>query len=77
MPGNIRIGTRGSDLALRQTYYVKTLLENLFPGIVIDVEAIKTTGDKILDSPLVKKGDKGLFKKRNSKLHDSFTYNAA
>jgi hydroxymethylbilane synthase len=61
MPGNIRIGTRGSDLALRQTHHVKNLLENLFPGIIIDVEAIKTTGDKILDSPLVMKGDKGLF----------------
>jgi len=63
MPGNIRIGTRGSELALRQTHYVKTLLESRFPGIVIDVQIIKTTGDTILDSPLAEIGDKGLFTK--------------
>jgi len=63
MPGNIRIGTRGSELALRQTHYVKTLMENRFPGIVIDVQIIKTTGDTILDSPLAEIGDKGLFTK--------------
>jgi len=63
MPVNVRIGTRGSELALRQTHYVKTLLENRFPGIVIELQTIKTTGDKILDSPLAKIGDKGLFTK--------------
>jgi hydroxymethylbilane synthase len=63
MPINVRIGTRGSELALRQTHYVKTLLIDRFPGIVIDIETIKTTGDKILDSPLAKIGDKGLFTK--------------
>jgi hydroxymethylbilane synthase len=63
MPSNVRIGTRGSELALWQTRYVKTLLESRFPGIVIDVQTIKTTGDKILDAPLAKIGDKGLFTK--------------
>jgi hydroxymethylbilane synthase len=42
---------------------VKSLLEELFSGIVIDVQTIKTIGDKILDSPLAKIGDKGLFTK--------------
>jgi hydroxymethylbilane synthase len=63
MPNNIRIGTRGSELALWQTYHVKALLETRFPSIVIDVQKIKTTGDKILDAPLAKIGDKGLFTK--------------
>jgi hydroxymethylbilane synthase len=63
MPSNVRIGTRGSELALWQTRHVKALLEELFSGIVIDVQTIKTTGDKILDTPLAKIGDKGLFTK--------------
>ena len=63
MPSNVRIGTRGSELALWQTRHVKARLEELFSGIVIDVETIKTTGDKILDAPLAKIGDKGLFTK--------------
>jgi len=63
MPTKIRIGTRGSELALWQTYHVKKLLETHFNNIVVDVEKIKTTGDKILDAPLAKIGDKGLFTK--------------
>ena len=63
MPHNIRIGSRGSELALWQTYHVKALLEARFPGITIEVQTIKTTGDKILDAPLAKIGDKGLFTK--------------
>jgi hydroxymethylbilane synthase len=63
MPNTIRIGTRESELALWQTYHVKSLLETHFPGIAIDVQKIRTTGDKILDAPLAKIGDKGLFTK--------------
>lgn len=63
MLNNIRIGTRSSELAIWQTCHVKTLLEAHFPGITIDVQKIKTTGDKILDAPLVKIGDKGIFTK--------------
>jgi hydroxymethylbilane synthase len=63
MPNNICIGTRGSELALWQTHHVKALLETHFPGILIDIQTIKTTGDKILDAPLAKIGDKGLFTK--------------
>jgi hydroxymethylbilane synthase len=63
MTSNLCIGTRGSQLALWQTQHVKTLLEDRFPGIVIDMQTIKTTGDKILDAPLAKIGDKGLFTK--------------
>jgi len=63
MSKNICIGTRGSELALWQTTHVKSLLEVHFPGIRIDIQEIKTTGDKILDTPLAKIGDKGLFTK--------------
>jgi hydroxymethylbilane synthase len=63
MANKLRIGTRGSDLALWQTQYVKKLLETKFPGISVDIQTIKTTGDKILDAPLSKIGDKGLFTK--------------
>jgi hydroxymethylbilane synthase len=63
MPNHIRIGTRSSELALWQSCHVKALIEAHFPGIIIDVQKIKTTGDKILDAPLAKIGDKGLFTK--------------
>jgi hydroxymethylbilane synthase len=61
MPDQVTIGTRGSDLALWQAHWVERELQALSPGIVTKIEIIKTTGDKILDSPLSKIGDKGLF----------------
>lgn len=63
MKEKIIIGSRGSALALWQTNWVKAELQKYFPAIQIEVELIKTTGDKILDSPLSKIGDKGLFTK--------------
>ncbi|MDH4100344.1 MAG: hydroxymethylbilane synthase [Nitrospirota bacterium] len=59
----IRIGTRGSQLALWQANWVKSELENRYPGIEVTLTKIKTTGDKILDVPLAKVGGKGLFVK--------------
>ncbi|MGL5942370.1 MAG: hydroxymethylbilane synthase [Waterburya sp.] len=59
----IRIGTRKSQLALVQTYWVKAELEKHFPDIDFEVEKMSTQGDKILDVPLAKIGDKGLFTK--------------
>ena len=55
------IGSRGSDLALWQTRFVKAKLEELFPALKLEIEIIKTTGDKMLDVALAKIGDKGLF----------------
>lgn len=57
------IGTRGSKLALWQANWVKERLEKLYPYLKIEIEKIKTTGDKILDTPLAKIGGKGLFVK--------------
>lgn len=59
----IIVGTRGSELALWQSKFVKSRLSALFPDLLIELRIIKTTGDKILDSPLSKIGDKGLFTK--------------
>ena len=59
----VRIGTRKSQLALVQTYWVKSELEKHFPDISFEVEEMSTKGDKILDVPLAKIGDKGLFTK--------------
>lgn len=57
------IGTRGSKLALWQANWVKEKLKTLYPEIDIEIQKIKTTGDKILDAPLAKIGGKGLFVK--------------
>jgi len=59
----IIIGTRGSKLALWQANWIKDKLERLYPDLVIEIEKIKTTGDKITDAPLSRIGGKGLFVK--------------
>jgi hydroxymethylbilane synthase len=56
------IGTRGSKLALWQANFISGEISKYFNG-EIELKIIKTTGDKILDSPLAKIGDKGLFVK--------------
>jgi hydroxymethylbilane synthase len=58
----LRIGTRGSELALWQTEHVKRLLERAWGGrLRVEVEIIKTQGDAIQDRPLYEVGGKGLF----------------
>jgi hydroxymethylbilane synthase len=61
MNNPIKIGTRGSKLALWQANWVKSVLEQNFPPTPIELIVIKTQGDKILDVPLAKVGGKGLF----------------
>lgn len=63
MKKHIKIGTRGSQLALYQAKKVKSTLEEMFPDLIVELEIIKTKGDKILDVALSKIGDKGLFTK--------------
>ncbi len=58
----LRLGTRGSKLALWQAEYVAQLI-NAATGIKVEIITIKTKGDKILDVALSKIGDKGLFTK--------------
>ena len=59
----IRIGTRKSKLALWQSEWVKAQIEKKFPEVEVELVKITTKGDKILDVPLAKIGDKGLFTK--------------
>jgi hydroxymethylbilane synthase len=59
----IRIGSRKSQLALVQTYWVQEQLQKAFPDLTFEVHTMSTQGDKILDVALAKIGDKGLFTK--------------
>ncbi len=60
---NLVVGTRGSKLALAQANHVIGLLGEKNPDAEFEVRVIKTTGDKIRDSPLAKIGGKGIFVK--------------
>ena len=59
----VKIGTRGSKLALYQAFLVQEELQKNFPETTFILEIIKTKGDQILDVALSKIGDKGLFTK--------------
>src|SRR5881628_249547 len=59
----LRLGSRGSALALWQANWTKRQLEQRWPELTVELAPIKTTGDKILDVPLAKIGGKGLFTK--------------
>ena len=57
------IGSRGSELALWQSHFVKKELEKLNKHISVEIRIIKTKGDKILDVALSRIGDMSLFTK--------------
>jgi hydroxymethylbilane synthase len=59
----LRIGTRGSPLALAQAHETRDRLAAAFdlPAEAFVIEVIKTTGDRVLDRPLKEIGGKGLF----------------
>lgn len=57
----IKIGTRGSRLALAQANLAAAALERHFPKLSIEMVILRTKGDKILDKPLLELGGKGLF----------------
>lgn len=59
----IIIGSRGSELALWQSNFIKKELEKKNKNISVEIKVVKTTGDKILDVALSKIGDKSLFTK--------------
>ena len=58
---HLRIGSRGSQLALWQANHVSALLQS--QGHTVEIEIIKTTGDKITEVALSKVGTKGMFTK--------------
>lgn len=57
----IRIGTRGSRLALRQAAMVQEAIRQADSGLETEIVVLHTKGDKILDKPLAEIGDKGVF----------------
>ena len=63
----LRIGTRGSPLALTQAEMVRDQLAQVHPHLAapesVEIAVIKTSGDKFLDRPLADIGGKGLFTK--------------
>ena len=63
----LRIGSRGSQLALWQANHISALLRER--GHEVEIEIIKTTGDKITDVALAKVGTKGMFTKEIEEAH--------
>ena len=59
----VRLGSRGSPLALVQSRMVQAALECAHSGLKIDLEIIHTSGDRVQDRPLSEIGGKGLFTK--------------
>jgi hydroxymethylbilane synthase len=59
----VRIGSRKSQLALVQSHWVQAELQKAHSDRTFEVKTMSTQGDKILDVPLAKIGDKGLFTK--------------
>lgn len=63
MKQKIVIGSRGSELALWQAKHIKREIEKKNKNVSVEINIIKTKGDKILDVALSKIGDKSLFTK--------------
>ncbi len=59
----IRIATRESQLAMRQTNLVAAALKVRHPGLAVEIVGMTTKGDRVLDRPLAEVGGKGLFVK--------------
>ena len=61
MSQKVRIGTRKSDLAVAQTKLAAELMMASTPGLQVELVMKQTTGDRILDKPLLEFGGKGVF----------------
>lgn len=57
------IGTRGSQLALTQTNQVAQALQDVNPGLAVEIRILKTKGDRVTDVPLSSFGGEGVFVK--------------
>ena len=55
----LRIGSRDSRLAVVQTETIMSALQAAYPDITLELVAMKTTGDKILDRTLEEIGEIG------------------
>ncbi|MBI2964004.1 MAG: hydroxymethylbilane synthase [Deltaproteobacteria bacterium] len=61
--GTLRVGTRGSALAVRQAQWVAAAIRARGPAASVEIVRIRTSGDRVHDRPLVEIGGKGLFVK--------------
>ena len=61
MTDRVRIGTRGSPLALRQAEEVAAGLRRAWPGLAVELVPIRTSGDHLATAHLAEVGGKGLF----------------
>jgi hydroxymethylbilane synthase len=61
MVNKIVIGTRGSQLALWQAYFVRDALSRIAPDIVAELKTIKTEGDRDTNAPVAQLSGKGVF----------------
>ena len=59
----MRIGTRGSSLALAQANWVKGQVQNQYPEASVELVVIKTSGDRFVDAAIQAMGGKGVFTK--------------
>jgi hydroxymethylbilane synthase len=66
----LRIGTRGSQLALTQSRWVQAALQRQYPDLTVELVTIRTAGDRFLDVPLSAIGGKGVFVKE---IEDALT----
>lgn len=57
----LRIGTRGSSLALAQASQVEQALRAVWPGLETELVILRTKGDQVQDRPLSQVGQKGVF----------------
>lgn len=63
MKRTIRIGTRGSQLALTQSRWVQACVQRQLPDCAVELVTITTSGDRFVEQPLSLIGGKGLFVK--------------
>src|SRR5215471_21749692 len=61
--GHVRLGTRGSPLALWQAHWVAETLRRQHPGLTTELVVLRTAGDRNRHDPLPRIGGKGLFVK--------------
>ena len=59
----LRLGTRGSRLALAQSHWVQACLQRHWPDLTVELVTITTSGDRFVDQPLSTLGGKGVFVK--------------
>ena len=69
----IRIGTRTSALALKQTEIVIDEIKKRFPSAECEIVGISTKGDKILDKPVLEFGGKGVFVEEIEKRRNRYS----